>query len=43
MVSFEEMGPTTEGILKVAELLGVEDPIEVLFKVGRLIGASRES
>jgi len=37
------MGPTTEGILKVAELMEVDDPIEVLLKIGRLISAERQS
>jgi len=43
LVSFEQMGPTTEGILKVAELMEVEDPVEILYKVGRLISASQQS
>lgn len=37
LVGFEQMGPTTSGILKIAELIDSDDPIELLMKVSRLI------
>jgi len=32
--------PTAEGVLKLAELIGVDDPIETLMKVNRLASRS---
>jgi len=43
LISFEEMGPSTDSIMKIGEAIGSNDIIELVLKVSTLIKEVRSS